>query len=154
MTEPEKSEPFKIPKCLNDFTAEEGKALNRVLVVRAERGREDAVKGFKERADRVGRRFTEQDEARIRKSWDGWIAKGCPPVNAKVNRPLHPLPEKMHEELLAGGWTFEGPRKVRMHAGKIEEHPFYWSPTKKIGAFQYGAWRMMKNGNKWGGMDV
>lgn len=149
----------KIAKCLKDFDADERKVLVGFMVSRAERCKEDSVKEFKRSREREGREFTSEDETRIRKSWDDWTAKGCPNTRNVTINP-RPSPEKMHEEILAAGWTYEGLRKVRRPAkfgiGPVEiiELPFYWSPTKKLGAFQFQAWRVVKDGNKFLGGGV
>ena len=109
-----------------------------------ERQAEEAIRRFEQMH---ARKATPEEEARIK-----WLWAGVPQLKpGKGNggygaRGL--TSEKMHEELIAGGWNHENPEKP------LSVESFYGSPTGKIKAFQYQAWRMMKDGNKHLGKDV
>ena len=63
-------------------------------------------------------------------------------------------PDKMHGEVLAAGWTCEAKKSFRSENGQVFETDFYWSPTRKVGAFLNNAWHIAKNGTMRAGIKV
>ena len=62
----------RFPTCLTNFTANEQRALDRMLGKRVEQFLEECVEHAKKIAQREGRQLGAQQEKEIRKSWKNW----------------------------------------------------------------------------------
>ena len=119
-----------------------------------ERWVEERIEARKKQNEGYGPPLFEEDLERMRAFLRRWAPRWRQPIGPRTavfRGERRPSPEKMHEEVLAAGWTCEAKKSFRRANGRVYEADFYWSPTRKIGAFLYSAWRTAKNGNmRWG----